>query len=284
MTIKVLGYGDNVVDRYLDQQTMYPGGNALNFAVNAFQNDIYAAYLGEFGNDLEGTHIKSTLEKIGIDLSFCTTPGDAKTEKANVQLVNGDRIFVGADRGTRRAIKLTEEVLNYISGFSLIHSGCHAATEQELPKLREISILTSFDFSDPEKYRTDEYLERVAPHIDIAVFSCSNDSEQEMERLVTKCTELGVSYILMTRGAQSPYFFVEEQKFSGEVEFLEDIKDTMGAGDAYCTTFMVSLLKSGWTVSKPPEKQQITQAFRDAAKYSAEVCMTDGSYGYGISF
>jgi fructoselysine 6-kinase len=284
MTLKVLGYGDNVVDHYLDQQTIYPGGNALNFAVNAFQNDVDAAYLGEFGNDFEGTHIKTTLEKIGIDISNCTQPEDAKTEKANVQLVEGDRVFVGAERGTRRAIQLTDQVLSYISGFSLIHSGCHAATEQELPKLGKVPILRSFDFSDPEKYRTNEYLERVAPHIDIAVFSCSDDSEQEMDRLLQRCTELGVTYILMTRGAKSPYFFIDKKKYAGEVEYLSDVKDTMGAGDAYLTTFMVSLLKSGWTAAQSPKEQQITQAFREAAKFSAEVCMTDGSFGYGITY
>lgn len=33
--IKVLGLGDNVVDKYMHIHTMYPGGNALNIAVTA---------------------------------------------------------------------------------------------------------------------------------------------------------------------------------------------------------------------------------------------------------
>ena len=33
--IKVLGLGDNVVDKYMHIKTMYPGGNALNIAVLA---------------------------------------------------------------------------------------------------------------------------------------------------------------------------------------------------------------------------------------------------------
>lgn len=31
--ISVLGFGDNVVDKYEHIKTMYPGGNAVNFAV-----------------------------------------------------------------------------------------------------------------------------------------------------------------------------------------------------------------------------------------------------------
>ena len=33
--IKLVGFGDNVVDRYLDRGLFYPGGNALNVAVYA---------------------------------------------------------------------------------------------------------------------------------------------------------------------------------------------------------------------------------------------------------
>ena len=34
-SIRVLGFGDNVVDKYAHIKTMYPGGNAVNFAVVA---------------------------------------------------------------------------------------------------------------------------------------------------------------------------------------------------------------------------------------------------------
>ena len=37
--MKVIGVGDNVVDQYAHIRTMYPGGNALNFAA-------YASMLG----------------------------------------------------------------------------------------------------------------------------------------------------------------------------------------------------------------------------------------------
>ena len=33
--MKVIGYGDNVTDRYVTQNMLYPGGNCINFAVYA---------------------------------------------------------------------------------------------------------------------------------------------------------------------------------------------------------------------------------------------------------
>ena len=49
--LRVLGLGDNVVDKYMHIRTMYPGGNALNFAVYAKMFGIEAGYLGVFGDD-----------------------------------------------------------------------------------------------------------------------------------------------------------------------------------------------------------------------------------------
>ena len=43
--IKVLGLGDNVVDKYMHIRTMYPGGNALNIAATAQIMGEQAAYL-----------------------------------------------------------------------------------------------------------------------------------------------------------------------------------------------------------------------------------------------
>ncbi len=44
--MNVIGIGDNVVDKYVHTQTMYPGGNALNFAAYAAMLRHNAAYLG----------------------------------------------------------------------------------------------------------------------------------------------------------------------------------------------------------------------------------------------
>ena len=41
--VKVLGIGDNVVDKYLNLGLMFPGGNALNVAVFAHRYGADAA-------------------------------------------------------------------------------------------------------------------------------------------------------------------------------------------------------------------------------------------------
>ena len=56
--MKVIGIGDNVVDDYQHIQTVFPGGNALNFSVFASMLGCDSSYLGVFGNDSNAEHIQ----------------------------------------------------------------------------------------------------------------------------------------------------------------------------------------------------------------------------------
>ena len=71
--MKVIGIGDNVVDDYTDTRTLFPGGNALNFAVYASRLGCESAYLGVFGSDDAAQHVQRTLTELGIDTSRCRT-------------------------------------------------------------------------------------------------------------------------------------------------------------------------------------------------------------------
>ena len=67
--MKVIGLGDQVVDCYDDRKIMYPGGNALNFAVFANMLRADSAFLGVFGNDKEAECVISAIRALGIDNS-----------------------------------------------------------------------------------------------------------------------------------------------------------------------------------------------------------------------
>ena len=65
--VKVLGFGDNVVDKYEHIKTMYPGGNAVNFAVFAKKLGAErSAYMGIFGSDKEAEHVIASLQEMCI--------------------------------------------------------------------------------------------------------------------------------------------------------------------------------------------------------------------------
>jgi len=58
--LKVIGVGDNVVDNYVNERIMFPGGNALNFSVFSAMLGCDSAYLGIFGTDVAASHVQKT--------------------------------------------------------------------------------------------------------------------------------------------------------------------------------------------------------------------------------
>ena len=65
--IRVIGIGDNVVDKYVHQSTYYPGGCSVNFSVFARKLGYESAFLGLLGRDEQAAVIKAGLKKYGVD-------------------------------------------------------------------------------------------------------------------------------------------------------------------------------------------------------------------------
>jgi fructoselysine 6-kinase len=60
MSQYVVGFGDNVVDYYINHNVKYPGGNAVNFAVNARKSGVKSYYVGSISSDTDGEFLRQT--------------------------------------------------------------------------------------------------------------------------------------------------------------------------------------------------------------------------------
>ena len=147
--MKVIGFGDNVVDEYVNKKIYYPGGNAYNFAAYSKMLGIDSAYLGIFGNDEAGEHVVSIAKTIGVDISRCRIM-DGENGHAYVELKDGDRRFIGSNRGgvaREKPIVLSEDDLVYLSSFDLICSSINSHVFTELEKVHKLNVFFAFDFS-----------------------------------------------------------------------------------------------------------------------------------------
>src|SRR6056297_387686 len=123
----VIGIGDNVVDKYIHQKKMYPGGNALNFTVFARKLSVDAAYIGIFGDDDAANHIKKVLDEIGIDYSHSVS-FHGENGFARVSLEDGERVFLPGNGGgvsKNHPLKFNDEEIAYIKNFDIIHTSCY---------------------------------------------------------------------------------------------------------------------------------------------------------------
>ena len=238
--VSVLGFGDNVVDVYEHTNTMYPGGNAVNFAVAARRCGVArSAYMGYFGSDAAGEHVIRSLEEEGIELVKCRQllgPNGA----ARVTVVDGDRVFLGSNEGGIRgetSFVLDRFDVAYIRQFDVVHTGNYCFTERQLPKIREAGVPLSFDFSDDS---SEAYYDRIAPLVDFAFMSCGDMTVAETEDQLRRVVARGPRYANATRGAEGAIGYDGERFYRRAPDPVRNLKDTMAAGDTFIAGFVVS--------------------------------------------
>lgn len=270
--MKLLAIGDNVVDFYEEQNIIYPGGNALNVAVIGKQNGAEkTAYLGIVGDDFEANHVVETLKqnKINIDR---IRKAYGPNGKAYVALdEHGDRIFKGTNKTERvqsqLTLQLTNEDMDYLAEYDVIHTSINSHIEHLLPLLKE--KLVSFDFSTKNKW-DDAYLQSICPYVDMAFFSGSDMNETDIQRLTEQVHALGVAVIVVTRGEKGAIGSAQGEHLEQKPK-LTNVVDTMGAGDSFIAGFITSYAN----------KKNLKQALQQGAASAARTCTTYGAFGCG---
>lgn len=284
--VKVLGLGDNVCDVYLHTNTMYPGGQAVNFAVYASELGAESAFMGVFGKDAVADHVQKALDVHGVGHSHCRSY-EGENGFARVTLVDGDRVFKGSNKGgviQQHPIYLEKEDLEYADGFDLIHTTNNGFTDGLLPALHEISPFVSYDFS--YRWSEEDRVERVCPYIDFAFLSCSDLSDEETEKLCRKLHDKGCGVVTATRGSKGATVYDGHQLYRQLPDYVTPV-DTMGAGDSFATAMLVTILKKleektekSWEA--PEVRAEILpEALKAAAAFSSHTCLVNGAFGDG---
>ena len=296
MKIRVIGVGDNVVDHYLHTNMMYPGGNALNFAVYARMRGYDAAYLGVFGDDQAATHVYRTLNRLGIKTNHCRFV-HGEGGRAKVTLKNGDRIFLGSNRGgvaKDHPLTFSKLDLAYLKEYELLHTSVFSYIDDQLPALSRAGIRVSYDFSN----RFDmQMLRERCPYIWCACLSSSERSEEENVALMETVKSFGCQMVLLTSGEKGAMLLTNRNLYR-QSPWLVQAKDTMGAGDSFLTAFLTSYLEAvgdgrdypdtagteGILSYKEFEDDLIRVSLHRAAVFSAETCLKAGSFGFGTEW
>lgn len=258
----VCALGDNVVDRYLDREEMYPGGNAVNVAVHVRRLGMRAAYIGVIGSDAAARLVAGSLRDEGV-LTDHMRIVDGANAWAAVQLVRGDRVFVGADKGVS-CFRLAADDLEYLKGFTLAHIGYAGGLEAQVPDVAAVTKV-SFDFAD----RPREYAEPLLRYCEVATFSAGEGGIAAADGIIDWALDQGAHTVLVTAGSAGAVAADADGRSLVPAEHIE-VVDTLGAGDAYIAAFLTETLKGSTR----------EQAMRAAGRYAAEVCQQYGAYGH----
>lgn len=211
--VKVIGVGDCMVDKNLTTGMMYPGGQALNIAVNTKLCGAQSAFIGAFGDDYIADHMKKTMDEIGIDYSHSHFY-HAPNAFARYKVIDNDRVFQRSPNGRYNPLQgairrmlayegFSQEDIAYIKGFDVMHTSNGAFIEEYLPELAGEGIKISYDFS--LDHMKEGVMEKVCPYSYFVLLSCSHMTTTEMQEQLIKAHTLGAKICIGTRGSEGFY-------------------------------------------------------------------------------
>ncbi len=264
--MKILSIGDNCIDDYVELGVKFPGGNALNLAVYASQTpNIQAEYIGVLGTDENGVYMYNQIEKQGLPTKrLITKKGENAVTKILIR--NGDRVFHEYTEGVQKNETLPREKIP--AGYDLIHFTIWGFGREHTPKLT--NTLLSCDFSS----QLDDPRTKIMRHLDYSFFSGSHLKTGGItpKEKIMELKERTQGMVVMTLGEHGSLVYDGEKIYEGKA-LPVNVVDTLGAGDAYIASFLVSRLK-GKTI-----EESIT-AGHEAAR---EVCTRLGAWGFQVN-
>jgi fructoselysine 6-kinase len=282
-SLKVLGLGDNVVDRYLHEGVMYPGGNALNFAVYAKLLGADASFVGTFGTDAGARHVRDVLAQLRIPTLYSRIV-EGEGGHADVHLKGGNRQFLRSNSGgvarTYPPI-LNAEALRAISGQQFVHTSCFSHMDDRLAELRAAAPLLGYDLSN--RWNDTSRLALVAASVDLLVLSLGESGEHQAAALTEHLASRGCPLAIMTLGAEGALIWSVKSGHIHVPPRPAQIVDTLGAGDAFATAVTLKLLASKWRRGSSPNDQAIADAGSFASRIAASVCGVHGAFGHGVA-
>jgi fructoselysine 6-kinase len=261
--LKILAFGDNVVDCYRDQGLMYPGGNCVNHAVFARRAGAETAYIGAVCDDDAGRLIRASLDAEDVDTTLMRTePG--QTAYCVIETEDGDRVFVGANLGPSIIAPKAGD-LAWLTDFDAVHTGRSSHVDAWLPRFAA-KAKVSYDLAtvhDPDRVAT------VASHCFLLAFSGGGLSRQEAIALAGIARNNDAQWSLVTRGDEGALLLGKAGLFEVPVRPVDAV-DTLGAGDTFIANVLVGLLKGD-------DPDALLAA---AAGAAAETCLMPGAFGY----
>ena len=240
-TLRILAMTLCVMDVFPGSGRKCPGGNALNFAVQARRSGFeQVSLLGAVGHDESGRTIRRVLTDHRVEVSHLhQLPGRTASHRVLIS-ETGERIFLPEnwDGGVYETFRLSESDWRFVGGFDAI---AMIAIDPNYPALFEHRRSDQKIFVD--------FLDRAGPdeiatamdQVDVAMVS---GTRSIAETLLPE-THGSDSVVLVTLGAEGSLALHRGVLHEQPAARVEEVVDTTGCGDAYAGAFMASWMVDG---------------------------------------
>lgn len=259
MSIKIIFVGDVMQDILISHKDeiafgsdtqanikMQGGGSATNAAVWAATQNLEVGLVARIGDDQTGKIILEELKRPNLNLNLVKTNGVASGSCAILIDATGERtmfpdpganVFLTSEDIPKDWFKQAEII--HISAYSLLRKNTKNAIGEIIKIAKENGLKTSVDVASSQPLIDNDgfdALQELAPWD----FLFANKDEAEVLGDITKIKSLCKNLVLK-QGSKETLWITDNSEIK-EVPEKVEVKDLIGAGDAFAAGFLVSVI------------------------------------------
>lgn len=259
MSIKIIFVGDVMQDILISHKDeiafgsdtqanikMQGGGSATNAAVWAATQNLEVGLVARIGDDQTGKIILEELKRPNLNLNLVKTNGVASGSCAILIDATGERtmfpdpganVFLTSEDIPKDWFKQAEII--HISAYSLLRKNTKNAIGEIIKIAKESGLKTSVDVASSQPLIDNDgfdALQELAPWD----YLFANKDEAEVLGDITKIKSLCKNLVLK-QGSKETLWITDNSEIK-EVPEKVEVKDLIGAGDAFAAGFLVSVI------------------------------------------
>ena len=252
----VKGYPEKGLLTPVNSITMHNGGNAMTAAINLSKLGVSSTLVGKVGNDMFGEYLKKCLLDANVKIDGIKTDESVQTS-ASVLMIeegSGERSFFHCV-GSNAAFSyddidfsvIEKSDIVFVTGTYLMDTFDGEQTMRFLKKCKELGKTTVLDVCWDAKGKWGELLNCAMPYIDFFMPSIDEAKKiaerDSLEEISDVFFDNGVKAVVIKCGKEGSYLRVskEDKGIMIPAYKMENVVDTTGAGDSFCSGFLAAL-------------------------------------------
>lgn len=250
------------------------GGGGTNTAVNFSIQGLKAAILSRIANDKGGEEVLSRLRQFHVNTEFLQidSSSQARTGMSVILNVPGQDRTVLVNRGVSHLINFDEVNWDRIRLAKWIYIGAFGSrNEDDFNRLSELAqrhqINLAFNPGIAQIKRGLDHLGKIIASTTILVMNrteaaiLTNSSKSERVTVILqKLKDLGPKLAIITHG-RNGVFAADDQGGQFFISpLVVEASCTLGAGDAFASTFTASIIQDGWDIPNALKRATVNAA------------------------
>ena len=275
-----LVFGEVLFDCFPDGRAVM-GGAPFNVAWHLQGFGLAPRLISRIGPDAQGEEVLSIMQAWGMDTQGVQRDGRHPTGRVQISMQGTAHTFdilpdqaydfIDASAAATAAQQAQAGLIYYgslVNRNAVSASALIALLEQNLPAFVDINLRAPWWQADTvpalmgrarwAKLNDEELIELFADD------AASSELAPLAERVRT---QYGLELLILTRGADGALLVKDQQVLRGEPVVVEDLVDTVGAGDGFSAVCLLGLIQ-GW---------KLGEMLRRALEFAAQICRQRGA-------